>query len=171
MSTEKENMKQSPDPSPSVDLNALAEEAAREAVADAGHAKPQPEPKRKSVSPAKVVQGVLDGTILTRGQLFQLIPFILYVVFLIMLAIANTYYAEKMVRQIEAVKKELKELRYEQITTRSELMYISKQSEVARKLKVTGLKESTVPPEKILIRSTEDDKEASKEKTDKTTNK
>jgi hypothetical protein len=73
-----------------------------------------------------------------------------------------------MVRQIEAVKKELKELRYEQITTRSELMYISKQSEVARRLKVTGLKESTVPPEKILIRNTEEGKEGSAEKQEKT---
>jgi hypothetical protein len=168
MSTDPENMKQAPGPTPKVDLNAIAEEAAREAVADAGHDKPGPEPRKKNVSPAKVVQGVLDGTILTRGQLFQLIPFILYVVFLIMLAIANTYYAEKMVRQIEAVKKELKELRYEQITTRSELMYISKQSEVARRLKVTGLKESTVPPEKILIRNTEEGKEGSAEKQEKT---
>ncbi|MEI6574653.1 MAG: FtsL-like putative cell division protein [Bacteroidota bacterium] len=164
MSSEKENIKKEAEEAVAKDVNALADELITETQNQDIKDKPEAAQKKKGIRPAKMVQGMLDGTFLTTGQLSQLIPFIFYMVFLIMLLIANTYYAEKMVRQIEQIKKDLKELRYEQITTRSELMFLSKQSEVARRLNVTGLKESVVPPEKIMIKSTEDSKTNSQTK-------
>ncbi len=67
-----------------------------------------------------------------------------------MFYIANTYYAEKKERDIQALRKSLKELRYEYITARSELMKESQQSEVAIKLTDTDIKESRVPPVKVI---------------------
>ena len=58
-------------------------------------------------------------------------PFILYVTLLIMCYIANSYYSERIIRDIDKTKAELKEKSAEFITLRSQLMYSSKQSEVA----------------------------------------
>ncbi|MCD4679776.1 MAG: hypothetical protein K8S00_05250 [Bacteroidales bacterium] len=90
---------------------------------------------------------ILDGTILTSDNSIKLLPFVFYLSFLAVLYIGNTYYAEKTAREIEEIKTELKELRYEHIAAKSELMFQSKQSEVAKNLEVIGLKESTTPPQ------------------------
>jgi len=99
-----------------------------------------------------VVNSILRGTILTRKNVIKSLPLILFIVGLIVIYIWNNYMADKKVREISKIKKELKELRSEHITTRSELMYSSKQSEIARRLDTTGIKESVVPPQKIFIK-------------------
>jgi hypothetical protein len=43
----------------------------------------------------------------------------------------------------------MKELRYNYITTKSQLMFLSKQSEVSKRIKPTGLKEATKPAFKL----------------------
>ena len=97
-------------------------------------------------------QNVLGGNFLRRERSVRLLPFFLFVTILIMFYIANTYYAEKKERDIQALRRSLKELRYEYITTRSELMRQSQQSEVALKLIETEIKESRVPPVKVIIK-------------------
>ena len=67
--------------------------------------------------------------------------------------IANGYYAEKSVREISRINTEIKELKSEFITAKSELMFMSNQSEVARAVIPFGLKESTVPPKKIVVQA------------------
>ena len=100
----------------------------------------------------KVLNSILRGDILTLEKVIKLLPLILFITALIILYIWNGYWADKKVREISKIKKELKELRSEDITTRSELMYNSKQSEIARRLDTTGIKESVVPPQKIFIK-------------------
>ena len=118
---------------------------------------PTSKPKAKKVKKArkkalrkkgftKAVQSVLDGSILTKDTVLGLLPFTLFLTLLAVLYIANSYYAEKKIIEIENVNKELNELRYEHITTKSELMYYSKQSEVVKKLQEKGIKESVTPP-------------------------
>jgi hypothetical protein len=68
-----------------------------------------------------------------------------------MLYIANKHYAEKNIRQIEKINKELKELKWEHLTAKSILMSKSKQSEVAKITKIFGLNEAVTPPTKIVI--------------------
>ena len=97
------------------------------------------------------VHDVLGGTFLTRKKAVKLLPFILYLTFLALLYIANTYYAEKKVREIADIRMEMKELRYEYITTKSELMYNTKQTEIAKHLIQSGIEESTQPPHKIYL--------------------
>ncbi len=96
------------------------------------------------------VQNVLGGSFLTKERAVRLLPFFLFLTLLAMFYIANTYYAEKTERDIQALRKSLKELRYEYITTKSELMNQSQQSEVAKRLKNINIQESRVPPVKVI---------------------
>lgn len=111
--------------------------------------------KRKKEKSVPVVDAsmhdVLGGTFLTKKKAVKLLPFILYLTFLALLYIANTYYAEKKVREIASIRKEMKELRYEYITTKSELMFNTKQTEIAKNLGDRGIEESTQPPHKIYL--------------------
>lgn len=106
---------------------------------------------RKS-SVGKSVSAVFDGKFLNRENLVHQVPFILYMTFIAVMYIANSYNAEKTIIEISKTKKELEELRYEYITTKSELMFHSKQSEVAAKLVNSGIKESVVPPGKLYVK-------------------
>ena len=83
--------------------------------------------------------------------MYQGIGFLLFLLLLAILYISNIYWAEKTIREIDDAQKEIKELRYEYITSKSELMSKSKRSEVARSLEEDGIKESMVPPGRINI--------------------
>lgn len=74
------------------------------------------------------------------------IPFFLFLAVLAVLYIYNGHYADKVVRNISKTSKELKELQYEYKTLKSEVMFRSKQSELAKAVEPFGLKELTVPP-------------------------
>jgi len=81
----------------------------------------------------------------------QYLPKILFVMALGLIYISNTHYAEKTVRRINYIRAEVEDLRADYTTMKSDLMFASKQSEVARKVKAMGLKESLKPPYKIEI--------------------
>ena len=74
------------------------------------------------------------------------ISFFLFLAILAVLYIYNGHFADKTARNINKVSKELKELQYEYKTLKSELMFRSKQSELAKALELYGLKELTFPP-------------------------
>jgi len=100
------------------------------------------------------VRELLDGTILVRENMVRQLPYVLFLTLLGVLYIGNRFHAERMVRQISALKTEVGNLRAEQITTTSELMNISRPSEVAALVqsKNLGLKESLEPPKKLKRR-------------------
>ena len=83
------------------------------------------------------------------------LPKILFTMALGLLYISNTHYAEKTVRQINTVQAEVEDLRADYTTLKSDLMFASKQSEVARKVKALGLKESLKPPYKVEVKEGE----------------
>ena len=97
----------------------------------------------------KTIISIIKGRFLDREDMLNHLPFILFIAFLIILYIANSHYAEKMIREKENLSNELKELHSEYITTKSELMYRSKQSEIAKTASLLGLREATDPPKKI----------------------
>jgi hypothetical protein len=86
-----------------------------------------------------------------RNQVVHSMPFILFVTLLIIGYIANSYYAERVIREIDKTKTELKENRAEYISIMSRLMYQSNQSQVAKVLEPYQIKESTESPAKIFI--------------------
>jgi hypothetical protein len=81
----------------------------------------------------------------------QYLPKIFFVLFLGLLYISNSHHAEKTVREIHRIEEEVEDLRADYTTLKSDLMFSSKQSEVARKVKEFGLKESLTPPQKIEV--------------------
>jgi hypothetical protein len=81
----------------------------------------------------------------------QHLPKIIFVVGLALFYIGNTHYAEKTVRKINYIQAEVEDLRADYTTLKSDLMFASKQSEVARKVKAFGLEESLTPPAKIVV--------------------
>ncbi|THU41047.1 hypothetical protein FAM09_02720 [Niastella caeni] len=74
------------------------------------------------------------------------IPFFLFLSALAVIYIYNGHYADNTVRSINKVNRELKELQYEYKTLKSEVMFRSKQSELAKAVQPLGLKELVVPP-------------------------
>jgi hypothetical protein len=85
----------------------------------------------------------------------QYLPKILFGMLLGILYISNTHYAEKTVRKINAIQAEVEDLRADYTTRKADLMFASKQSEVAKKVDHFGLKESLTPPFKIEVEAGE----------------
>lgn len=104
---------------------------------------------------AKGLSSVFSGTFLTNEKTLQHLPFILFLTLVAIFYIANGYYADDKIREVNKISNQLKELRSEYISTKSELMFASKQSEVAKSAEELGLKEPVVPPIKIEVDSTE----------------
>lgn len=108
-------------------------------------------PKSKS-KVARSFLNIFSGNFLSKENVIYQLPFILFLTIIGLGYIANGYYAEKSVRDISRLNNELKELKSEFITNKSELMFMSNQSEVARASAVIGLKESVTPPKKIVVK-------------------
>ena len=100
---------------------------------------------------AESMKEVLDGRLLADTVLRRNMGFILFLTLLGILYIANGYNTEKLYMKKVALEKELGNLRFESVTTASELMRISVPSEVERRVKEAGLDlvQSKEPPVKI----------------------
>ena len=105
---------------------------------------------RKPNKSRKAVQEFLGGDYLSKEWVTGNLLYFLYLALLAMIYIGNTYDTEKKFKNIERTKNELKELRYQYITTKSILMFQGRQSEISKRAMILGLKETTMPPYKIL---------------------
>lgn len=112
-----------------------------------------PKPRKKGVL-AKGLSAVFSGTFLTNEKTLKHLPFVMFLALLAILYIANGYYADDKIREVNKINNQLKELRSEYISTKSDLMFVSKQSEVAKAAEPLGIKEPVVPPMKIEIDTT-----------------
>ena len=88
--------------------------------------------------------------ILSYRWIMENIRFFLFLAALAVVYIYNGHYADRVVRDINRTNKELKELQYEYKTLRSEVMFRSKQSELAKAVAPFGLKELIRPPYVIV---------------------
>jgi len=79
------------------------------------------------------------------------LPKILFGMFLGLIYISNTHYAEKTTRAINKAQSDVEDLRADFTTLKADVMFASKQSEVARRVKALRLKESVKPPYKIIV--------------------
>lgn len=116
------------------------------------------EPVIKEKSKNKIGQSVLSfisGSFLTKEETLKLMPFVFFMSAMAIIYIANGYYAEQKIRELNTLTNELKELKSEYIISKSDLMFISKQSEVAKASMSLEIKESVIPPKKILVESEE----------------
>ena len=76
-------------------------------------------------------------------NLFNNLPLLFLISVLAIVHVANNHRIEKKARQIIKTEKELKKLRWMYMTTKSDLMFKSKQSEVAKMVKEIGWRYTT----------------------------
>jgi hypothetical protein len=81
--------------------------------------------------------------------------FILFVIFLAIIMIANTNHYELKIFRIKALESEVKELRSEFVDRRSELMELKLESTIEKKMIAKEIKPSSVPPVKIKVKVVE----------------
>jgi hypothetical protein len=80
------------------------------------------------------------------------LPFVLFMAFLGMMYIANRHLAEKNIRDIAKLTKEVHELTWEYKVTKADLAFKSTQSEVAKRADTLGVRESIQPAQKITVK-------------------
>lgn len=93
--------------------------------------------------------------ILSVETLVRNLGYFVFLGFLLLVYIWNTHYAERTIRQIDNMKSKLREERWEYMTAKNELMFNTKQTELAEKVKNIGLRELNEPPKKIVIEEDE----------------
>ncbi|MCL2027368.1 MAG: FtsL-like putative cell division protein [Bacteroidales bacterium] len=98
------------------------------------------------------IRDFFDGSIVTQDKILRHWPYVIFLVSLAILLIANNYVSEKIIRETNVINRELKELQTEHLATLSECLRKSQQTEVAKKLDLIGVKESVVPPKRIIIK-------------------
>lgn len=79
-------------------------------------------------------------------SLVKQLPFFLFLALLAVVYIYNGHYADKTIRNISKTAKEVKELQYEYLSVKGEVIFRSKQSEMIKAVEPMGLKELAVSP-------------------------
>jgi hypothetical protein len=98
-------------------------------------------------------RSLIDGNVLTQKFVIKQTPFLILLVVISLLVIANRNHAEKLVIQTNEMQMEVKELRSQAITTSSELMMSSRQSRVEQLVKERDMEllENKEPLKKLEI--------------------
>ena len=99
----------------------------------------------KKLSLEELVQRVFE-------KISKNIQFLFFCFLLCMIYIWNSHMAQQLVRDINKKAKELKELRWDYLTIKSDLMYDSKLTEVLPRANTMGLQELDMPPYKMTIK-------------------
>ncbi|MEJ2004906.1 MAG: FtsL-like putative cell division protein [Cyclobacteriaceae bacterium] len=82
-------------------------------------------------------------------------PKVLFVTALVIFYIGNNHYADSTIRKIDKLKVEVEDLRADYTTLKSDYMFASKQSEIAKSVARLQIRETLEPPKKIVIRDSE----------------
>jgi len=102
------------------------------------------------------LSSVLDGSILTSDIMVKNVMFFIFLFFLALVYIGNNFVSQSKVKKIDSISTELKDLHDQHISTKSDLMYFTKRSEVAKRLRSRNIKEAMKPPYKIYVLKKED---------------
>ncbi|RAR71472.1 FtsL-like putative cell division protein [Flavobacterium aciduliphilum] len=102
------------------------------------------------------VYNILKARFLVNEDATKNWRFILYIVFLAILMIANSHRYDQKIFKIADLTNEVKELRSEFVDKRSELMKLRMESTVSEKMERIGIVPSQVPPQKIKVKKTEE---------------
>ncbi len=80
---------------------------------------------------------------------FVNLPYLCFIGIMAVVYIANAHAAEHNLREIEALKKEVKDAEWKYMNVKKEIMYGSTQSQIEKKVKSKGLKVAKELPKKI----------------------
>ncbi|MDB5011550.1 MAG: hypothetical protein JWR67_758 [Mucilaginibacter sp.] len=99
----------------------------------------------------------LSNGFITSEEAIKALPFVLYLALLGMIYIGNRHLAEKNIRDIDKLNKEVKELSWDYKVTKADLAYKSTLTEVAKRVDTLGIKESLEPPQVITVKEEKDE--------------
>ncbi|WP_026730578.1 FtsL-like putative cell division protein [Flavobacterium denitrificans] len=102
------------------------------------------------------VFGILKARFLINDDAVKNWRFIVFIILLAILMIANTQRYEQKVFEIAKLNNEVKELRSEFVDRRSELMKLKMESTISDKMLEKQIFPSTVPPIKIEVKKVEE---------------
>ena len=91
------------------------------------------------------------GTILS-DWLFGNLSFVFFLFFLSLIYVANANLADKQVRQIQTLEKEIKDYKWRYNAAKSDVMLTTKQSEVEKTVTPFGLKASNQRTKRIIVK-------------------
>ena len=99
----------------------------------------------------KRIYNILKARFLIDDDAMKNWRFIVFIIFLAIVMIANTQRFEQKVFKIADLTNQVKELRSEFVDRRSELMKLKMESTVSQKMEIKEIFPSTVPPVKIKV--------------------
>ena len=88
----------------------------------------------------------------TTNLVFDNFSYLMFIGGLGILYIANAHFSEKGVREIQRLQKEIKELKWEYTSIKSETMYKSMQSQIDESLEPVGLDLENKGPKVIIVK-------------------
>ncbi len=102
-------------------------------------------------------KSIMGGGILASEKVIKQLPFVGFLAVLGLLLIANRYWTEKTIRKMELVRDSLREYKSESVIHETELMYINRPSEVAKKVieRKIDLIEPVEPARRIKVKKIE----------------
>jgi len=103
------------------------------------------------------LKSILGGSVLASEKVTKQLPFVFFLVFLGITLITNRYWTEKTIRKMEMVRDSLKEYKAESVIHETELMYINRPSEVAKRVveRKIDLIEPLEPAKRIKVKKLE----------------
>jgi len=85
------------------------------------------------------------------GYMVKNMPFLYFLGLLCLVYIANAHHTEKKLRLIHKMKEDLKEIRWQYMSQKSELMYSSTYTQIAKSLESEDLQVAGKLPKKVKI--------------------
>ena len=111
------------------------------------------ERNNKQAKAGSFLKELLSGSMVTDKIILKNLGYFLLLTLLGAIYIGNRFQAEKITRETTKLTREVKDLRAESLSTSTDLMYASKQSEVFRMVREKGLdlEELKTPPYKLIV--------------------
>ena len=97
---------------------------------------------------------ILRGEFIADQNNQKYIPFLLFIIFLILLNIRISFRAERLLKESISLEREVADLRFMYIATKSDLMSVYRRSVIEEIVADEGLKTSLTPP--IIIKKNND---------------
>lgn len=114
--------------------------------------------KNKSVSPGTSSKKpnafiqILNGDFLSKNFILGNLPFIFFIMFLLILSIGKGYYGKELSKELSAAQEELDELTGEYFETKARLEEGTQRAKLLDRLEYRNLKETTIPTKVIRIK-------------------
>jgi len=108
--------------------------------------------KKSTEIPDNFWMKFLTKGFITTDDATRALPFVVFIAFLAMIYIGNRHLAEKNIRKIDKLGKEVKELSWGYKVAKADMAFKSTLDQVAQRTDTLGIKESILPAQKIVLK-------------------